>query len=301
VELPEERNAVMNQRWDAALRRLARRSHGPFRTLAYGVAGSEEDLSAVEAELAPLADEVVAEVADPFAGALQRPFFKSRVLSWIKPSSRRDSAPDEPRRALEALASELSGFLDHLDHEDSGLGRMPVPARIEQRVERSPGAIVRVRRFEDLGGDAEAIAGAVEAVLLRGGHLEILLEGMDTRTREGRALAAITMRLGDIKAARARERSLVELDRRRDALQVYGPVPFGFARQGEGLIPVPDQMQTVSRVRELARRGISPLESAIVLNGELRRWKDGTPWTGKRVGQILRNPIYERHLRGTPA
>jgi hypothetical protein len=137
--------------------------------------------------------------------------------------------------------------------------------------------------------------------LLRGGHLEILLEGIDTRTREGRAQAALTMRLGEIKSARARERSLIELNRRRDELRVYGPVPFGFVRRGEGLIPLADQMATVSRLRELANRGLSLFESAIVLNQERRLWKDGTPWTGKRVGQVLRNPLYDRHVRGTPA
>src|SRR6185436_6465195 len=143
------------------------------------------------------------------------------------------------------------------------------------------------------------IAAAVEAVVARGGHLEVILEALDTRTREGRAMAAVAMRLGDIKAARARERSLIELDRRRDQLRVYGPVPFGFARQGQGLVPVAEQMETVARLRELARRGLSLFESALMLHREGRLWKDGTAWTGKRVGQILRNPLYDRHLRGT--
>jgi len=283
----------VNQRWDAALRSLARRSQGPFRTLAYGVAASVDDLVALTA------DEVVAEAADPFVGALQRPLFRSRVLAWIKPPRTVDPAP-EPRQALESLAAALDGFLEKID-PDSGLPRRPLPARDEKRVARLPVALVRVRRFEDLGGDAEAIAGAVEAILLRGSHLEIVLEGLDTRTREGRALAAVTMRLGHIKSERARERSLIELDRRRDELRVYGPVPFGFVRRGEGLVPLPDQMATVSRLRELANRGIPLFESAIVLNREHRLWKDGTPWTGKRVGQVLRNPLYDRHFRGTPA
>jgi hypothetical protein len=280
----------VNQRWDPELRSLARRTQEPFRTLAYGIVVRAEDLAELERELAPLAETVVAEAADPFAGALQRPLFRSRVLSWIKPPRRADPAPD-PRRALETLAAEFDGFL---------AGRRPGPST-RRRVDRPPVPLLRVRRFEDLGGDAEAIAGAVEAIVLRGCHLEILMEGLDTRTREGRALAALTMRLGDIKSARARERSLIELNRRRDELRVYGPVPFGFVRRGEGLVPLPDQMATVLRLRELSNRGLSLFESAIVLNQEHRLWKDGTPWTGKRVGQVLRNPLYDRHVRGTPA
>ena len=244
-------------------------------------------------ELAPLGDEAVVEVADPFAGALQRPLFRGRVLSWIKSPTPSDATVPDARRALDSVASDLAGFLDRLD---SGTPPRPAPRPV-----RAPIPVVRVRRFEDLGGDAEAIAGAMEAILLRGSHLEILLEALDTRIREGRAMAAVALRLGHIKASRARERSLLELNRRRDALRVYGPVPFGFARQGQGLVPVADQMDAVARVRELARRGASLFESAIVLNREHRRWKDGTAWTGKRVGQILRNPLYDRHLRGTPA
>lgn len=283
----------MNQRWDAALRSLARRSRGPFRTLAYGVTPSADDRATLLAELAPLGEEAVAEAADPFAGALQRPLFRGRVLAWIKSPTPPDAVVPDARRALESVASDLAGFLDRLD---SGAPSRPAPRPVRAAI-----PVVRVRRFEDLGGDAGAIAGAMEAILLRGSHLEILLEALDTRTREGRAMAAVALRLGDIKASRARERSLLELDRRRDELRVYGPVPFGFAREGQGLVPLADQMDAVARVRELARRGVSPFESAIVLNREQRRWKDGTAWTGKRVGQILRNPLYDRHLRGTPA
>ena len=287
----------MKQRWDAALRGLARRSRGPFRTLLYGVTGASEDQATLAAELQELAAgdgsaEVVAEVADPFIGALQRPLFKSRVLGWIKSPPTSDRSASDARRALETLSSDLAGFLEDLD---SNSGLRPMPA--SRRAERPPAPIVRLRRFEDLGGDAESIAGAVEAILARGGHLGIALEGLDTRTREGRAMAAVTMRLGDLKSARARERSLLELNRRRDELRVYGPIPFGFDRRGEGLVPIPDQMETVTRLRELARRGMSLLESALVLNRERRLWKDGTTWTGKRVGQVLRNPLYDRHLR----
>jgi len=284
----------VDQRWDAALRSLARRSTGPFRTLAYGVTAAPEDCASLQSELAATGEEVVAEVADPFVGALQRPLFRTRVLAWIKSPTRSESGPTDARRALETLASEFDGFLDRLD---SGAAVRPAA----KRADRPAIPVLRVRRFEELGGDAESIAGAVEAVIVRGAHLEVVLEALDTRTREGRAMAAVAMRLGDIKAARARERSLLELERRREQLRVYGPVPFGFARQGEGLVPVAEQMETVARVRELARRGLSLFESALMLNRERRLWKDGTAWTGKRVGQIRRNPLYDRHLRGTPA
>jgi hypothetical protein len=134
-------------------------------------------------------------------------------------------------------------------------------------------------------------------VLLRGCHLLLPSEGIDTRTREGRGRAALVLRLADIKAAAARERSLRELEVRRGGLEVYGPVPFGFERAGRKLVPVARSLETVGRARELAGRGLSRFEIALALNREGRPWKDGGAWTGRRVELVLRNPIYDRAAR----
>jgi hypothetical protein len=297
----------MKKRWDQALRSLARRSQGPFRALAYGVTATPEGEADLAAELGKLlrlegfagGGDVLAEVADPFVGAAQRPLFKDRLLPWIKTARGARPVPGssaaQDRRDLESIAAGLAGFLDELDRPGTGFRLLPDPAPTP--VERDECSLILVRRFEDLGCDAEGIAAAVETVLVRGAHLYIVGDALDTRTREGRASAGLAIRLGGIKAARARERSLEELSRRRDGLQVYGPIPFGFTRRGKGLEPVPEQMETVARARELARRGASLLETALALNREQRSWKDGTPWTWRRVRQVLHNPIYDRSLR----
>lgn len=287
----------MTHRWDAALRSLARRKGGALRELAYGVTAAPDEEAGLAAELRRLAPEVVAEVADPFRSATHRPLFRSRVLPWIKSPAPVSDPASDPRRRLDEVASDLAGFLDRLDQGELRL--LPKPPR--PAAQPRPLAVLHLRRFEDLGSDAEGIAGALEAVVLRGAHVRIEAEGLDTRTPEGRAMAAVALRLGGIKAVRARERSLEELTRRRDELRVYGPVPFGFSRRGQGLVPVPEEMASVARVRELAARGIPAFETALALNHERRTWKDGSPWTGKRVRQILLNPLYERHLRGTSA
>jgi DNA invertase Pin-like site-specific DNA recombinase len=291
----------VKKRWDEALRSLARRCHGPFRLLAYGVTGASEDESVLRSDLDSLLrgeasdapSEAVGEVADPFTGAMQRPIFKTRVLPWMTTTP---PPPAGDRRRLEEVASELAGFLDSMG---DGVTVRPafrlLPEAASEPV-RSP--LVLVRQFEDLGGDSEGIASAMEAIVVRGGHLRIVSEGIDTRTREGRAMARVALRLGAIKADRARERSLRDLRRRREGLQVYGPVPFGFNRRGRELVPVADQMDSVARVRELSRRSLSLLEITLTLNREGRAWKDGTPWTWKRVRQVLHNPIYEGPLGG---
>ena len=297
----------MKKRWDEALRSLARKSQGPFRVLSYGVTGDSRDEAALLADLENLARQeapdierpIVAEVADPFTGAVHRPQFRDRVLPWIPSADRSRPAPAQDRRHLEAVASELAGFLDALG---DGVTVRPhlrlLPGAAPKRTEPDRIPVILVRQFEDLGCDAEGIAAAMEAIVTRGGHLRIFSEEIDTRTREGRALASVALRVGGIKATRARERSLREFHLRREGLRVYGPVPFGFTRLGQELVPVFEQMETVGRARELSRRGCSLLETALTLNRERRAWKDGTEWTWKRVRQVLHNPIYDRSLQG---
>src|SRR5437763_722633 len=111
----------MKKRWDEALRSLARRSQGPFRALAYGVTATPEGEAELAAELGNLlrregfagGEDVLAEVADPFIGAGQRPLFKSHVLPWIKSGRRACPNPGpsaaQDRRNLESIAAGLAG------------------------------------------------------------------------------------------------------------------------------------------------------------------------------------------------
>lgn len=304
----------MKKSWDAALRSLARRTSGPFRALAYGVTATAAGVPTLREELVRLLreqglspeSERVADCADPASGAWSRPVFHSGVLDWIVGSRSSDpiATPSkamaggaEARLRLRSVAAELGRFLDSLA-PDPDLAATPISAP-EPLPEPVPPAapketpLVVVRRFEDLGSDAEAIGAAVEAIVCRGAHLLLAMEDLDTRVREGRAAAALVLRLGAIKAAQSRERSLQELGRRRHGLEVYGPVPFGFAREGRKLVPVPSQLETVTKVKDWTARGLSLFDVALGLNREGRAWKDGTTWTPRRVQRILQNPIYD--------
>lgn len=301
----------MKKRWDEALRSLARRTPGPYRALGYGVIGTPEEVPERSDEIRrdlislgfPPASRTVVDVASLGSGASDRPRFRAEVLEWIERSEVpvSDPAPVQEtalaaRHQLRALSAELAQFLAAQGSESSGLDRPavqapPAPGRAEER------AIVVVGRFEDLGADAEAIGAAMKDILRRGAHLLLPLEGIDTRTKEGRGKAEVVLRLSDLKASAARERSLRELKERRSGLEVYGPVPFGFERLGRKLVPVPRSLEAVARARELALRGLSRFEIALALNREERTWKDGTPWTSRRIELVLRNPIYDRARR----
>lgn len=277
---------------------------------------------------------IVVEVGDLFQAAAERHLFRRDLLGDLlappavhkkeKGTSEPLTGRGAPARARERLADVTAGLpkiLGDVDRVLSGVG--PGPARaagddtaassapLSQEaaappVEEDPRGdnpdpdervpILVVRRLEDLGSDAEAVAGAVARVMAGGAHVVVHEDGLDTRTREGRALARNTLRLGGLKVDRSRERALVDLERRRESLQVYGPVPFGFTKEGQELRPVPEQLEAVRRIRELARLSQTHVTIAVTLNREKRLWKDGSRWTWRRVAQVLKNPIYNQVL-----
>jgi hypothetical protein len=284
-------------------------------------------------DLDPESPQIV-EGGDRRRAALERPLFKSEILGRLEAELRKGSqkgrkgkpppaplegrgAPGRARERLSALSAQLPELLGQVDRTLSGL---PPPAEPslsddalegvrppEEPVTEAPPApmpqatdsrdlvfLLLVRRFEDLGSAAEAVSGALKFKIERGAHVVVHDDGLDTRTREGRALARLALRLGDLRAVRARERAIEDLDRKRHSLKVYGPVPYGFTREGEELKPMGPELAAVKRIRELYRLEQTPVTIAVTLNREKHRWKDGSLWTWRRVAQIRKNPLYDR-------
>jgi hypothetical protein len=211
-----------------------------------------------------------------------------------------DRALMGPGRRLEARppigeGTKPRGALD----PDSSSGRAETfepPPRSQEKTPRIP--LVFVRRFEDLGSDAEAVAEALALILIRRAHLVIPGGPLDTREPEGREGLRLILRVAGLRGNRARERSLEDLERRREQMKVYGPVPYGFVREGPELRPVPELLALTRRILDLGALDRSSVVIASTLNQDGHTWKDGTPWTWRRVHQVLRNPIYTMVLEG---
>lgn len=277
-------------------------------------------------------------VVDPdseHASAKKRTLFKRQVLAQVsllgKGKGRGDASrltgrgtPEKARENLDSLSAQLPTLLDDVDRtlsarlsekaseeaegtaEASAEENPPAPLSIPEssavrRSDKKALPLVLVRRLEDLGGSAESVADALRALLTRGAHVAVPSDEIDTRSREGRLVTRAFLRAGMLKASSARTRSMQDLERRRAQLRVYGPVPYGFTKEGQELREHDDQLAVVKRVRDLARMGQKPLAIAIILNREKRTWKDGSSWTQPRVSQILKNPIYNQVLEKAKA
>ena len=209
---------------------------------------------------------------------------------------------DVDRKLAGARAAGGEGDPDLPDEEMAGVKMPPAPpaAPADTSIvddDADPAPLVLVRRLLDLGPHAGIIAETIAAIVSRGGHVAAPTDDLDTRTREGKIVARALIRVGRLQTQRAKARGRARVDRQRGALKVYGPVPFGFRKKGDELIPIDKQLATVRRIRELTHLEQTPVAIAAKLNSEKRTWKDGTPWTWRRVKWIQKNSIYDQVLR----
>ena len=271
---------------------------------------------------------IVIDTGTPGRSALERDAFKTDVLSGIHPPQHPNgTGSDKQDRVLEIKKEEgirirlrqaVAGLPDLLEEVDRTLGKadgttegkasetsleapsaeethvVPEATAQESKPLELPAPLIYFSSFEDLGIDAERISQVLGVLIGQECHVVVSKDGLDTRTREGRVVARAALRLGAIRSTSARELSKLEFKNRRENLRVYGPIPYGFKRVGKELEPVDEEVSLVKRMRDLAFHGRKPADILTTLNRERQAWKDGTPWTWRRVSQVLKNPIYEK-------
>jgi site-specific DNA recombinase len=119
-------------------------------------------------------------------------------------------------------------------------------------------------------------------------------ESLDSSTAGGRLVMNL---LGSVSQW---EREVIG-ERTRDALSykrahglVYGPLPFGFAKSGNQLVPDEDEMRTVRRIFRLREHGRTLQAIADELNSNSVKTKTGKKWAAEQVRYLLANDLYSR-------
>jgi len=74
--------------------------------------------------------------------------------------------------------------------------------------------------------------------------------------------------------------------------QVYSPTPLGYRRDGDMLVPIPEELALVARIQSMHESGVSLRTIAQTLNGEGIPGKAGGRWYAATVKKILENDLY---------
>ncbi len=115
---------------------------------------------------------------------------------------------------------------------------------------------------------------------------------VNTASPMGRLMLTVIASLGELERSLIAERTATALQHKKAHHQVYSPTPLGFRREGDLLIPEPEEQALVARIRQMHIAGVSLNCIAGTLNEEGIAGKAGGRWYATTVRKILANELH---------
>jgi site-specific DNA recombinase len=200
----------------------------------------------------------------------------------------------------EATGADLVGII-----EDAGisgtrsLADRPGGARIASLLaERSPDVeSVVVARLDRLGRDAAETLRCLRQFANGAVGLVSIADRIDLGTPQGRAMAQMSAVFAELERALIAQRTADALSELRSRGQVYGPVPYGFRRDGEQLAMDDDEQGVLTRMLGLRTKGMSYNAIACSLNSSGTPAKRGGAWYAMSARSVLLTATKLGHIR----
>jgi site-specific DNA recombinase len=123
---------------------------------------------------------------------------------------------------------------------------------------------------------------------------------VNTASPMGRMLLTVIAAMAELERSLIAERTAQALAHKKKHLEVYSPTPLGFRREGNMLVPDPDEQSLVARMRQMHNEGRSLRGIADQLNAEGIVGKAGGRWYATTVKKVLGNGIHTQERRHSP-
>lgn len=117
-------------------------------------------------------------------------------------------------------------------------------------------------------------------------------QSLNTMAAVGRMFLTITAAFAELERNLIAERTQAALLYKKSKRQVYGAVPYGYARRGDALKAIEPELDIVRRIQRWNTRGWSLRKIADALNDRQVRTKHGGQWHASTVRYVLRNTLY---------
>ena len=179
-----------------------------------------------------------------------------------RPQADEGESLDVQQRVIAGYAMQLGLTVDRVFVERGVSGSRPLAERPEGAALLAvlrPGDVVITPKLDRMfrsALDALAILGALKRCQV---SLHMIDLGGDT-TGNGvsKLVFTILSAVAEAERDRTRERiAEVKADQRKRGRFLGGSVPFGWRREGDGLVPVPEQQAAIERMRTLRAEGLS--------------------------------------------
>lgn len=211
------------------------------------------------------------------------------------------------RRRIEAWAEATDAELLEVI-EDAGVsGLRPLAMREGgHRIEALLGArnpeveAVVITRLDRLGRDAAENLTCLRRFANGKVGLVSLADRLDLGTPQGRAMAGVASVFSELERELIGQRTAEALARLRDDGRIYGPVPYGFDREGDLLVKNEAEDRVIRQIIEMRGSGLSYHVVADWLNTEAISAKRGGPWSPMAVRSVCLTTARLSRLSGGP-
>ena len=112
-------------------------------------------------------------------------------------------------------------------------------------------------------------------------------QALNTRSAVGRFFLTIMAGVAEMERNMIAERTRLALAYKRAQRQVYGQIPYGYRREGNTLVPVPEELEVIALIRKLREAGLSYTAIARELQARGIPTKTGRRWHHQTIRRIL--------------
>jgi len=111
---------------------------------------------------------------------------------------------------------------------------------------------------------------------------------LDTESPHGRFLLCVLAAVSEMERNLIAERTKNVLSFKRQNGQIYGPEPFGYRREGDRLVPVSEELEALTLIRQLRAEGYSlrAIARELEKNG-IPTKRGGVRWSPEAIRKIL--------------
>lgn len=219
------------------------------------------------------------------------------VIGYVRVSSQEQAAEGV---SLEAQKAKIRAWADATDSrlvqviEDAAVsGSRPLAQRDGGRhiaglldLREPPVDAIVISRLDRLGRDASETLGHLHRFANGKIGLVSILDRLDLSTPQGRAMAGVAAVFGQLERELIAQRTSEALARLRAEGKAFGPVPYGWVRSGDHLVPATDEQRIRREIIELRESRCSFREIASWLNREGFPAKRGGRWSPMSVRSV---------------
>jgi len=227
----------------------------------------------------------------------------NRALAYLRVSTEEQS---NNGLSLPAQESAIRGYaqlrgLDLIETiTDAGisgarpLATRPGGKRLLQLLSEGVATNVLVYKLDRAFRSAADCLATLEAWRRKGIRLHVVDLGgatLDSETASGKFFLTILAAVSEMEKNLISERTRSILQWKKSNGQIYGPEPFGYRREGDRLVPVSQELEALTLIRQLRAEGYSlrAIARELEKNG-IPTKRGGVRWSPEAIRKILTRP-----------